>query len=199
MQFHLSVLGAERDDEEHPLPRSVAPITLCFLPSWFSIFNHGFHSLSSLVSPEDFLKEEAFNSHKVTFITDPSQVVLVVKNLPASAGDKRDSGLIPGLGRSPRGGYGDLLQYSCLGNPMDRGAAKSWTRLKQLSTHTNCENTEKVISKGELEVLASHLPVSFPVETQDQGRDDELQGFSLRNKEKWYQFTGAHVFLAFSS
>ena len=51
-----------------------------------------------------------------------SQVVLVVKNPPANAGDKRDSGLIPGLGRSPGGGHGNSLQYSCLENPMDRGA-----------------------------------------------------------------------------
>ena len=42
----------------------------------------------------------------------------VVKNLPASAGD---AGLIPGLGRSLGGGNGNLHQYSCLGNPMDRG------------------------------------------------------------------------------
>ena len=47
-----------------------------------------------------------------------SQVVLVVKNLPANAGDIRDVGLIPGLGRSPGGGYGTPLQYSCLENPM---------------------------------------------------------------------------------
>ena len=46
----------------------------------------------------------------------------MVKNLPASAGDARDMGLIPGLGRSPGGGNGKLLQYSCLENPMDRGA-----------------------------------------------------------------------------
>ena len=51
-----------------------------------------------------------------------SQVVVVVKNLPASAGDIRDLGLIPGLGRSPGGGNGNPLQYSCLENPMDRGA-----------------------------------------------------------------------------
>ena len=44
----------------------------------------------------------------------------VVKNLPASAGDARDVGLIPGSGRSPGGGNGNPLQYSCLGN--DRGA-----------------------------------------------------------------------------
>ena len=48
-----------------------------------------------------------------------SQVVLMVKNLPANAGD---NGLIPGLGRSPGGGHGNPLQYSCLENPMDRGA-----------------------------------------------------------------------------
>ena len=43
-------------------------------------------------------------------------MVLVVKNLPANAGDIRDSGLIPGLGRSPGGGHGNPLQYSCLEN-----------------------------------------------------------------------------------
>ena len=48
-----------------------------------------------------------------------SQVVLVVKNAPANAGDVRDVGLIPGLGRSPGGGHGNL--YSWLENSMDRG------------------------------------------------------------------------------
>ena len=55
-----------------------------------------------------------------------------------------DMSSIPGLGRSPGGGHGNLLQYSCLENPMDRDAwfatvhrvEKSWTRLKQLSTHS---------------------------------------------------------------
>ena len=51
-----------------------------------------------------------------------SQVALVVKNPPANAGDIRDMGLIPGLGRSPGGRYDNPLQYSCLENPMDRGA-----------------------------------------------------------------------------
>jgi len=68
----------------------------------------------------------------------------VVKNLPANAGDVRDKGSIPGLGRSPGEGNGYPLQYCCLENPMDRGAwratvyrvAQSHTRLKQLSTHT---------------------------------------------------------------
>ena len=71
-------------------------------------------------------------------LSGASQVALVVKNLPAKAGDIRDVGLFPGSGRSPGGGYGNPLQYSCLGNPMDRGAwwatvhrvAKNQTRLK---------------------------------------------------------------------
>ena len=46
----------------------------------------------------------------------------VVKNPLVNAGDTRNVGLIPGLGRSPGGGNGNLLQYSCLKNPMDRGA-----------------------------------------------------------------------------
>ena len=59
----------------------------------------------------------------------------VVKNPPLNAGDIRDVGLILGLGRFHGEGSGNLLQYSCLENPMDRGAewatvhrvAKSWT------------------------------------------------------------------------
>ena len=53
------------------------------------------------------------------------QVVLVVKNPAVNAGDVRDRSLmdlIPGLGRSPGGGHGNPLQYSCLENPMDKGA-----------------------------------------------------------------------------
>ena len=58
--------------------------------------------------------------------------------------DVRDPGSIPGSGRSPGGGHGHLVQYSCLENPMDRGiwqamvhvVAQSQTQLKQLSTHT---------------------------------------------------------------
>ena len=69
----------------------------------------------------------------------------MVKNPIAIAGDVRDAGLVPGLGRSPGGGCGSPLQYSCLENPMDRGApratvhrvAKSWTQLKQLSAHSH--------------------------------------------------------------
>ena len=51
-----------------------------------------------------------------------SQVVLVVKNPPANAGDRRDTDSTPGLGRSPGGEHGNPLQYSCLENPTGRGA-----------------------------------------------------------------------------
>ena len=64
-------------------------------------------------------------------------MMLVVKNPPADAGDIRDVGLILGSGRSPGGGHGNQLQYSCLENPMDReawlqfiGLQKGWTGLK---------------------------------------------------------------------
>ena len=73
------------------------------------------------------------------------QLVLVVKNLPASAGDARDVGSIPELGRSPGVGNGTLFQYSCLENSMGKGtwwatvhgAAKSRT---QLSRQTDTGN-----------------------------------------------------------
>ena len=54
-----------------------------------------------------------------------SQAALVVKNLPANAGDIRDMGSIPRSGRSPERGNGNPLQYSCLENPMDRGALRA--------------------------------------------------------------------------
>ena len=60
-----------------------------------------------------------------------SQVALVVKNPSANAGDVRDKGSIPGLGGFPGGGHGNPLQYSCLENPMDRGA---WWGCKELDT-----------------------------------------------------------------
>ena len=73
------------------------------------------------------------------------QAALVVKNLPANAGDRRYTGSIPGSERSPGGGDGNPLQYSCLDNPTDRGAwratvhevAKSRTWLKRLSMHAH--------------------------------------------------------------
>ena len=71
-----------------------------------------------------------------------------VKNPPANAGD---AGSIPGLERSPGGGHGTPLQYSCLENPLDRGAwqatvhgvTKSRTLLKRLSTHALTDALER--------------------------------------------------------
>ena len=65
-------------------------------------------------------------------------MVPVLKNPPANAGDTGDMGLIPGMGRSPGGGHGNPVQYSCLENPMDREAwqavvyrvTKNWTQRK---------------------------------------------------------------------
>ena len=67
-----------------------------------------------------------------------SQVALLIKNLPANAGDVKETGLIPGSGRSPGGGNVNALEYACLENPKDRGAwqatvheiAKGRTKLK---------------------------------------------------------------------
>ena len=91
------------------------------------------------------------------FPVQTSQVVLVVKKPPASAGDVRNAGSVPGSGRSPWGGHGHSLQYSRLENRMDRGAwwavvhgvTKSWTWLKWLSTHfffTWCVGVAQLVS-----------------------------------------------------
>ena len=78
----------------------------------------------------------------------------VVEN---AADNASHAGLIPGLGRSPGGGNGNLLQYSCLENPMDRGAwwatYSPWGRqeldmTEQLSTHSGCRATREAPKRG---------------------------------------------------
>ena len=84
----------------------------------------------------------------------------MVKNPPTNTGDVRDVGSIPGSGRSPGGGPGNPLQYSCLENPMDRGAgratvhriAQSQTQLKQLSTHAR---THRKAVRGVIKIMDS--------------------------------------------
>ena len=75
--------------------------------------------------------ETGSRAHKISWVYNDfqhflkvwaSQAVLVVTNPPANAGDLGDAGSFPGLGRSPGEGNGNPLQYSCLGNSMDRGA-----------------------------------------------------------------------------
>ena len=68
-----------------------------------------------------------------------SQVALVVKNLPAKRGDLRDTGSIPGLGRSLGRRHGNPVQYSCLENPMDRGA---WQATVQGGSHKELDTAE---------------------------------------------------------
>ena len=92
-------------------------------------------------------------------------MVLVVKNLPANAGDARDIGSIPGLGRSPGVENGKLLQYSCQDNPMDRGAwwvavhgvAKSRTRLSNFTFTFHFHALEKEMATHS-SVLAWRIP-----------------------------------------
>ena len=77
------------------------------------------------------------------------QVAQLVENPPGNAGDTGDGGLIPGSGKVLGGGNGNPFHYSCLGNPMDRGAwwatvheaAKSWTRLRVCAPVRVCAHT----------------------------------------------------------
>ena len=113
-----------------PLPCQCHPFWLLVLPSL---------SLLPL-----FLRKIPSNS---SFFSSrwASELMLVVKNPTASAGDARDLGSIPGSGRSPVVRNGNPLQYSCPENPMDRGVrwatvyriTKSQTRVKQLSPHSH--------------------------------------------------------------
>ena len=90
-------------------------------------------SLSFTITERHFWKKK--KKERKTFLGVGAHVVLVAKNLPATAGNIRDSGSIPGLGKLFGGGHGNPLQYYCLENPMDRGAwqtavhrvAKNWT------------------------------------------------------------------------
>ena len=103
-----------------------------------------------------------------------SQVVLVIKNLPANTGDIRDVGSILWLGRSPGGGYGKLLNYACLGNPMDRGAwwatvhrvPQSQTQLKWLSKHAP---------------LPNHLQQRFLRKNEEKYKNESLRRINRRN------------------
>ena len=108
--------------------------TWCFWgrPPWFWVF-----SCERLRN-----HEECFLIPTLGFMRTPPQTWgfpcgLVVKNPPSNVGDAEDACLIPGSGRSPGGGNGNALQYSCLKNPKDGGAwwatvpgvTKSWTQL----------------------------------------------------------------------
>ena len=103
-------------------------------------------------------------------VVQASQVVLVVKNPPANAGDVRDTGSIPGLERSTGGGHGKPLQYSCLKNPMDKGAwratvngvAKSWTQLKWLSMHRTSKALCSCLGRAAMSSKMVRLSAGWP-------------------------------------
>ena len=89
-------------------------------------------------------------------------MMLVVKNPPANPGDVRDVGSIPGSGRSPEGGHGNSLQYSCLENPMNRGAwhatthgitkSQTWLRWISRSAYYPISPTHSLAPKGGFEL-----------------------------------------------
>ena len=93
------------------------------------------HNASINVTPfYQSLSIKSKNLNRYPQRTMASQVVSVVKNLLANAGDIRDMGSIPGSGRSPGGGHGNPLQCSCLENPMDRGVGYSPRGRKESDT-----------------------------------------------------------------
>ena len=102
-----------------------------------------------------------------------SQVALVVKNLPANAGDVKRLGFDLWVGRSPRGGHSTPLQYSFLEYPVDKGAwqatvhgvAESWTWLKQLSTHA-CD--KEIVGVTEINIYVCFSPARIPFSTKCQ-------------------------------
>ena len=157
-------------------------------PCLYTLFcKHVFSSVGSPSRSEitrcvfNFIRNSQFST--VVIPAQASQVVLVVKNNQCgNAGDIRDTASIPGLGRSPGGGHGSILlntfyffhmasilQYSCLENPMDRGAwwatvhgvAKSWTQMKQLNTHNTHESYSSSASLLTFAVVCLYFG-SFP-------------------------------------
>ena len=99
-----------------PQPR---PLLELFLKHPDGPISHAFHEQ---VPSTDVTYETFPSTGSCLFIMGASQAVLVVENPSANAGDIRDAGSIPGWGRSPGGGHGNPLQYSCLEDPKDRGA-----------------------------------------------------------------------------
>ena len=116
-------------------------LCICLKPAYFKWVWRSLDLISSSLN--------IFLMAKVLTSLGALQVAWVVKNLPANTGDVKDAGLILGSGRCSGGGHGNPLQYSCLENPMDRGAwqamghrvVKSQTQLKRLGTNvTNVYN-----------------------------------------------------------
>ena len=91
----------------------------------------------------------------------------LVKNPPANAGDAKDEGLIPGWGRYPGEGNGNSLQYSCLGNSMDRGAW--WVMVR--GGHEELDRTEH---------MHTHIGNIYRLSNREGPRDKEM--YHIENK-----------------
>ena len=109
--------------------------------------------------------------------------------VPANEGNVNDTVSFPGSGRSPGGGHGNPLQYSCLENPTDRGAwwaavhrvTKSWTQLKWLSLHTQTDLKHLLMKITSLDTLMAYMTCD---ETCLTGWDSALTWVS--NSLWWY-------------
>ena len=94
------------------------------------------------ISVEKKKKQNSFKEYRMGF-----PVVLVVKNLPANAGDVRDKDFIPRSGKSPGGGHGNLLQYSCLEKPHGQRSLESyspWGRKESDMTETTEHKEDRI-------------------------------------------------------
>ena len=116
----LSYLVSAKEQCSGPIAEALGTSAklLCIHVLLFPVISCIFTKLLSL----EFLTCVQIFAHSLNRRILASQVVLAVKNLPANAGDPGDPGSIPGLGRSPGVGNGNLLQYSFLQNSTDRGA-----------------------------------------------------------------------------
>ena len=145
-------------------------------------------SWSTYMSLEEFKLKQQLDT--TTKLLGTSQVMLVVKNLPANAGDTRDEHQIPGLERSPGGEHGNPFQYSCLENPLDRGPPFTLqsTGCKESYmtevTQYACINTHTTIRVAKSRML----------KTPNATEDMEQQEFSSipGGNTKWYSHFGKY-------
>ena len=122
---HFSLSGALTVQDFSVTPLSGFPTAPLATPSqvpWLTF--PPLHNSTNSVPQHSFLSPLTF---PLSTLSDSDQVALVVKNPPANAGDKRDVGLIPGLGRCPGGGHDNPLHCSCLENPIDWGSLVRYT------------------------------------------------------------------------
>ena len=91
----------------------------------------------------------------------------MVKNPPANAGDTRDTGSIPGSGRSPGAGHGNPLQYSCLENPMDRGAW--WATVHGLTESDTLKATRVFVNPSSSRHFSADFPTTLVTQNPRKG------------------------------